>query len=179
MLILERIYLFNEFNSDNTLLYFNNDKTNVFNKEYNIMYGDSGNRYYIISLNYFENCKYKEIIIISQIPYYDFIYTRFIPVAQSLIMNTVKEKKEEDNNEKVEKFDMNIDKRGDYENDIIIDNSGDRINYEKLKNFVDYFNTGKILEYITYEDYYVSLENSIENVNNMKIKNILIFLKAI
>lgn len=178
MLILERIYLFNEVNSDNALLYFNNDKTSIFNKEYNIMYGDSGNRYYIISLNYFENCKYKEIIIISQIPYYDFIYTRFIPVAQSLIMNTVKEKMGE-NNDKVKKFDMNIDKRGDDEKGIIINNSGKKINYEKLKNFVDYFNTGKILEYITYEDYYVSLENSIENVNNMKIKNILIFLKAI
>ncbi|SCN60955.1 conserved Plasmodium protein, unknown function [Plasmodium chabaudi adami] len=179
MLLLERIYIFNEINSNNIPLDFNNDQTNIFNKEYNIMYGDSGNRYYIISLNYLENCKYKEIVIISQIPYYDFIYTRFFPVAQSLVMNTVKEKQDEENNDKVENFDMNIDKKWDDEMDIIVDNNEKRINYENLKNFVDYFNTGKILEYITYEDYYVSLENSIENVNNMKIKNILIFLKAI
>ncbi|KNC36885.1 hypothetical protein PFLG_02220 [Plasmodium falciparum RAJ116] len=138
--LIERIFLLKEMNTSTNVLYnLNIEPTS--NNEYNILYGISGNRYYSIVLDYLEENIYKEIMIISQIPYYNFISWKFLTVMESFL----------------------IDKE-----------------FKKLKNFVDSFSEdNNIFEKITFDDYYLNLSNNMEQLKNMKLENILIFLKAL
>ncbi|CRG97888.1 MORN repeat protein, putative [Plasmodium gallinaceum] len=138
MLILERMNLFKDINMSNILCDFNNYKSN--NHEYNILYGESGNKYYLIALDYLEDNKCKEIMMISQIPYFNILSIKFHSVIQSFLVKK---------------------------------------DYKILENFIDSFSSDKIFEDITFDDYYINLSKDIEHINNIKIKNILIFLKAI
>ncbi|SBT01189.1 MORN repeat protein, putative [Plasmodium malariae] len=234
MLILERMYLFKEVNTKNFLCNFSNNKSISNNNEYNILYGLSGNRYYIIALNYLEDNKCKEIMIISQVPYFDFIYKHFLTVMQSYIMEKKDSKKENNEimEEEMEKTQIRpsgkdktkiaekeieiitmIENKKDkseifangkteitvnnktaitaYENTKIRENRKDKTeskkkkkiierNYKVLEQFIDTFGThSTIFDKISFNDYYVNLGKDIEELNNMKIKNILIFLKAV
>ncbi|SBT71766.1 MORN repeat protein, putative [Plasmodium malariae] len=234
MLILERMYLFKEVNTKNFLCNFSNNKSISNNNEYNILYGLSGNRYYIIALNYLEDNKCKEIMIISQVPYFDFIYKHFLTVMQSYLMEKKDSKKENNEimEEEMEKTKIRpsgkdktkiaekeieiitlIENKKDkseifsngkteitvnnktaitaYENTKIRENRKDKTeskkkkniierNYKVLEQFIDTFGThSTIFDKISFNDYYVNLGKDIEELNNMKIKNILIFLKAV
>ncbi|KYO02308.1 putative MORN repeat protein, partial [Plasmodium gaboni] len=138
--LIERIFLLKEMNTSSNVLYNLNIECSS-NNEYNILYGNSGNRYYSIVIDYLEENIYKEIMIISQIPYYNFISWKFLTVMESFL----------------------IDKE-----------------FKKLKNFVDSFSEdNNIFEKITFDDYYLNLSNNMEQLKNMKLENILIFLKAL
>ncbi|SOV11630.1 MORN repeat protein, putative [Plasmodium sp. gorilla clade G2] len=138
--LIERIFLLKEMNTTTNVLY-NLNIESTSNNEYNILYGNSGNRYYSIVIDYLEENIYKEIMIISQIPYYNFISCKFLTVMESFL----------------------IDKE-----------------FKKLKNFVDSFSEdNNIFEKITFDDYYLNLSNNMEQLKNMKLENMLIFLKAL
>ncbi|GAW81444.1 hypothetical protein, conserved [Plasmodium gonderi] len=167
LLILERMYLFKETTTRNILCDFYNYKSCKNYHEYNILYSVSGNRYYMISFNYLQDNRYKEIIIISQIPHFDFIYAKFFPVMQSFVGMDKNENIYEETNMR-KNSEGNIQNKGETKN-----------NYEKLVIFFDNLIRSKVFEEMRFMDYYVHLSKDIENINNIKMKNILIFLKAV
>ncbi|SBT73338.1 MORN repeat protein, putative [Plasmodium ovale] len=162
-LIFERIYLFKEINMSNVLCDFYNYKTGNIDTEYNIMYGLSGNRYYIIAMDYLEDHMCKEIVVISQVPYFDFICSQFHENMQRFVATRTTQVRNQ----------VGSEIRGEIETY----NGGE--GHEIIAQFVDNLSGSEAFEKLTYKSLYATVIDEVAQVNNLKVKNILVFLKGI
>ncbi|KJP85570.1 hypothetical protein AK88_04791 [Plasmodium fragile] len=168
-LIAERMYLFGETNTGNVLCDFYNHKSCKNYNEYNVMYAPSGNRYYMVGLNYMQDSSYNEILTIAQVPHFDFIYERLCPAVRAVLGQ------ERATDTAMGRADGVVQDKSQP----CVKNKGDaQKKYGELITFVDSFAQDNPFDQMEFNDYYVHLSKDIEHVNNIKVKNVLIILKA-
>ncbi|GAB66954.1 hypothetical protein PCYB_103040, partial [Plasmodium cynomolgi strain B] len=192
------MYLFGETNTGNVLCDFYNHKSCKNYNEYNVMYAPSGNRYYMVGLNYMQDSSYKEILTIAQVPHFDFIYARLFPAMRVVLGQeraTGRAKDRADGKSEDKAQDKSEDKAQDKSEDKAQDRAQDRAQhdsqpcvktkggaqkkYGELITFVDSFAADHPFDQMEFNDYYVHLSKDIEYVSNIKVKNILTILKAV
>eukprot|EP00366_Plasmodium_knowlesi_P002207 XP_002259704.1 hypothetical protein, conserved in Plasmodium species [Plasmodium knowlesi strain H] len=161
-LIAGRMYLFGETNTGNVLCDFYNSKSCKNYNEYNVIYAPSGNRYYLVGLNYMQGSSYKEVLTIAQVPHFDFIYARLCRAMRTVLG-------EERATDKAQ-----------HDPQYFMKNKEDaQKKYGELITFVDNFTANRPFDKMEFNDYYVYLSKDIEYVNNIKVKNIMTILKAV
>ncbi|EUD68235.1 hypothetical protein C922_01254 [Plasmodium inui San Antonio 1] len=177
-LITERMFLFGETNTGNVLCDFYNHKSCKNYNEYNVMYAPSGNRYYMVGLNYMQDSSYKEILAIAQVPHFDFIYARLFPAVRAALGQGRATGRAQDGANDTEQAKSEDTAQHDSQPSVKTKGDGQK-KYGELITFVDSFAADHPFDEMEFNDYYVHLSKDIEDVSNIKVKNILTILKAI
>ncbi|ANQ08638.1 Uncharacterized protein PCOAH_00030640 [Plasmodium coatneyi] len=165
-LIEERMYLFGETNTGNVLCDFYNNRSCKNYNEYNVMYAPSGNRYYMVGLNYMQDSSYKEVLTIGQVPHFDFIYGRLCPAVRAILG-------EEGSKDRAKNI------THDTAQHCVKSEEDAQKKYGELITFLDSFTADRPFDQMDFNHYYLHLSKDIEHVSNIKVKNILTILKAI